>query len=87
MEKEVLLQEVSSVIELESISISFIRNVVIAIAVSLVMLLPKVYISNEVYLTSIRIGRLLNQYYSLKAEQTILSSKLEEIKFKNRLNY
>ena len=87
MEKEILLQEVSSVIELESISISFIRNVVIAIAVSLVMLLPKVYISNEVYLTSIRINRLLNQYYSLKAEQTILSSKLEEIKFKNRLNY
>ncbi len=87
MEKEALLQELASVIEWESISITFIRNIALAVAISLVMLLPKVYISNEVYLTSIKINRLLDQYYSLKAEHTILASKLEKIKFKNRLNY
>ena len=87
MEKEALLEELASVIEWESISITFIRNIALAVAISLVMLLPKVYISNEVYLTSIKINRLLDQYYSLKAEHTILASKLEKIKFKNRLNY
>ena len=87
MEKEALLKEVTPVIELESLSISLIKNIVIAIAISLVMLLPKIYISNEVYLTSIHINKLLNKYYSLKAEHTILASKLEKIKFKNRLNY
>ena len=87
MEKEVLLKEVSPVLEFESISLGFIVRIAIVIAVTLVMFLPKVYISNEVYLTSIKINKLLNQYYSLKAEQTGLKSKLEQIKFENRLNY
>jgi hypothetical protein len=84
-EKEVLLEEVSKVIEEDSLSVTFIKNVVFAIVFSLAILFPKIYIANNIYTYSLKINKLLNEYYSLKAEQSILSSKIEKIKFKNRL--
>jgi hypothetical protein len=84
-EKEVLIEEVSKVIEEDSLSISFIKNVVFALVFSLAILFPKIYISNHIYNYSLKIDKLLNEYYSLKAEQSILISKIEKIKFKNRL--
>lgn len=84
-EKELLLEEVSKVIEEDSLSVSVIKNVVLGIVFSLSVLFPKIYISNHIYNYSLRIDKLLNEYYSLKAEQSILISKIEKIKFKNRL--
>jgi hypothetical protein len=84
-EKELLIEEVSKVIEEESLSISIIKNVVFVIFFSLAVLFPKIYISNHIYRYSLHLNKLLNEYYSLKAEQSILSSKIEKIKFKNRL--
>jgi hypothetical protein len=84
-EKELLLDEVSKVIEEESLSVSFVKNVVFAIIFSLAVLFPKIYIANNIYTYSLKINKLLNEYYSLKAEQSILTSKIEKIKFKNRL--
>ncbi|MEO1958328.1 MAG: hypothetical protein ABGX23_02120 [Nautiliaceae bacterium] len=48
--------------------------------------LPKVYIGIEIYKNSVKINKLLNEYYSLKAENSILKSKIEKIKFKNAIN-
>ena len=84
-EKEVLLDEVSKVIEEESLSITIVKNVVLAIVFSLAILFPKIYIANNIYTYSLKIDKLLNEYYSLKAEQVILTSKIEKIKFENRL--
>ncbi|GAX88146.1 conserved hypothetical protein [Lebetimonas natsushimae] len=84
-EKEILLDEVSKVIEEDSLSVSFVKNVVFAIIFSLAILFPKIYIANNIYTYSLKINKLLNEYYSLKAEQFILTSKIEKIKFKNRL--
>ncbi|WP_024788078.1 MULTISPECIES: hypothetical protein [unclassified Lebetimonas] len=84
-EKELLIEEVSKVIEEKSLSISIIKNVVFVIFFSLAVLFPKIYISNHIYIYSLHLNKLLNEYYSLKAEQSILSSKIEKIKFKNRL--
>lgn len=84
-EKEVLLDEVSKVIEEDSLSVSFVKNVVFAIIFSLAILFPKIYIANNIYIYSLKINKLLNEYYSLKAEQSILTLKIEKIKFKNRL--
>jgi hypothetical protein len=84
-EKEILLEEVSKVIEEDSLSVSFIKNVVFALVFSLAILFPKIYIANHIYIYSLKIDKLLNEYYSLKAEQSILTSKIEKIKFKNRL--
>jgi len=84
-EREILLKEVSEVIEEDSLSITIIKNVVIAIVFSLAILFPKIYIANHIYTYSLKINKLLNEYYSLKAEQSILTSKIEKIKFNNRL--
>jgi len=85
-EKEALLENIDGVIEESKISITIIRNIVIVSIFVLVLLIPKIYIANYIYFDSIKINNLLNEYYSLKAENSILKSKIEKLKFKNRLN-
>jgi len=84
-EKTELLDNLENIIEEESLSITLVRNVVLAIVFSLVILFPKIYISSEIYIKSLKINKLLNEYYSLKAENSLLTSKIEKIKFKNRI--
>ena len=84
-EKEALLNGIEDVIE-SKIPLSLIVNIVIVLFFLLVLLLPKIYIANEIYLNSVKINKLLNEYYSLKAENSILKSKIEKLRFKNRLN-
>jgi cell division protein FtsL len=85
-EKEALLNGIDGVIEEKKISITIIRNIVIVAIFTLVLLIPKIYISNQIYYYSVKINKLLNEFYSLKAENSILQSKIEKLKFKNRLN-
>ena len=85
-EKSVLIEKVAPHIQTSSISASIIKNIVILILFSFALFLPKIYISSQIYLTSVKINKKLNEYYSLKAENSILLSKIEKIKFKNRLN-
>ena len=85
-EKSALLEKVTPHIQTSSISMSIVKNIVIIIAFAFALLLPKVYISSHIYLTSVKINKKLNEDYSLKAEHSILLSKIEKIKFKNRLN-
>ncbi len=85
-EKSVLLEEVTPHIQTNSLSVSIIKNLIIVIAFAFALFLPKIYISSQIYLTSVKINKKLNEYYSLKAENSILLSKIEKIRFKNRLN-
>lgn len=84
-EKIELLENIEDYIVQESISAVVIRNLVLAIIISLVILFPKIYISSHIYINSLKINKLLNEYYSLKAENSLLTSKIEKIKFKNRI--
>ena len=84
-EKAELLDNLENIIEEESLSITLVRNVILAIVFSLVILFPKIYISSQIYIKSVKINKLLNEYYSLKAENSLLTSKIEKIKFKNRI--
>jgi len=83
-EKQQLLDSIEGEIEY-SISVSVIKNLIIAIVVTLVLLFPKIYISSNIYIKSVQINKLLNEYYSLKAEHSLLVSKIEKIKFKNQV--
>ncbi len=85
-EKALLLDEVSEHIQTGSIPVAIVRNLVITIAFAFALLLPKIYIASYVYVSSVHINKKLNEYYSLKAENSILLSKIEKMKFKNRLN-
>ena len=85
IEKVELLENIEDYIVQESISATVIKNLVLAIIISLVILFPKIYISSYIYINSLKINKLLNEYYSLKAENSLLTSKIEKIKFKNRI--
>jgi cell division protein FtsL len=80
------LEEVYEQIENEKLSSKIIRNVIFGFVFILVLSLPKIYIATDIYYTSVKINKLLNEYYSLKAENSILKSKIEKLKFKNRLS-
>jgi len=84
-ERELLLNNIDEYIQKDSLSIVLVRNVVLSVVFSLTILFPKIYIASHIYLQSVKIDKLLNEYYSLKAENSILLSKIEKIKFKNRL--
>ncbi len=84
-EKAQLLENIEEYIEHESLSKTIVRNLVLTIVFSLTILFPKIYISSEIYIKSVQINKLLNEYYSLKAENSLLASKIEKIKFKNRM--
>ncbi|WP_457560002.1 hypothetical protein [Caminibacter sp.] len=84
-EKEALLDGIEEVIE-SKIPKTLVINIVVILLFILVLLIPKIYIANGIYLNSIKINKLLNEYYSLKAENSILKSKIEKLRFKNRLN-
>jgi hypothetical protein len=84
-EKTELLDNIENCIVQESLSSTIVRNLILTIVFSLTVLFPKIYISSEIYLKSVKINKLLNEYYSLKAENSILASKIEKIKFKNRM--
>jgi len=84
-DKDILLEEITPVLE-KSIFISVIKNVIMIMLFLFVLLLPKIYISSYIYLLSVKINKKLNEFYSLKAENSILKSKIEKIKFKNRMN-
>jgi cell division protein FtsL len=85
MDEKVILEEVYDAIEGEKLSTAIIRNVIIFVLFVLMLSLPKIYIATNIYYTSVKINKLLNEYYSLKAENSILKSKIEKLKFKNRL--
>jgi len=51
----------------------------------LMLSIPKIYVATNIYYTSVKINKLLNEYYSLEAENSLLKSKIEKLKFKNRM--
>jgi len=84
-EKDILVEEVSSVLE-KSFAFKIIKNIIVVLLFSFVLLIPKIYVSSSVYNLSVQINKKLNEFYSLKAENSILKSKIEKIKFHNRMN-
>lgn len=91
LEKEVLLQDVDRVIENSSINDRIdIATIVTTFAIVMfvfVLFLPKIFLSNNIYFESANIEMLKSRYYSLREENNILTSKIEKIRFNNRITH
>jgi len=85
-EKTLLIEESAKYIKTDSFSFILAKNIVITVVFSFFLLIPKIYIASSIYYSSIQINKRLNEFYSLKAENSILKMKIEKLKFKNRLN-
>ena len=85
-EKAILIEESSKYIQTQSTSITLLKNIVLTVVFAFFLLLPKIYIAASIYSSSVKLNKKLNEFYSLKAENSILKLKIEKLKFKNRLN-
>jgi len=56
-----------------------------ALAISLTIFIPKIYLRNNIYYVSKDINKLNTQYISLKEENRFLKQQLEDALFKNQI--
>jgi len=89
IEKELLLNEVNEVLILkdENVTISFVITIVSMIMVVLFLFVPKIYLTNNIYKTSIQIEQLKKDYLSLRDENNILKNKIAILKYKNGVTH
>ncbi len=53
--------------------------------IALVLFVPKIYLTNNIYYVSKDINKLYAHYISLKEENKFLAQQLEDMKFKNQI--
>jgi len=89
LQKEKLLQDVDEVLQNSSnyIELSVVISTLSAVLFVFVLLLPKIYLSKNIYYESAKISMLTDKYYALKEENSILANKIEKIKFRNRVTH
>jgi pilus assembly protein TadC len=51
----------------------------------LILVVPKIYIKNNLYYESKKFNKYYSQYLALKEENNILRQQLEDIKFRNQI--
>ncbi|BCX79576.1 hypothetical protein [Campylobacter sp. 19-13652] len=69
----------------ENISFYQLLLVFLVIFIALVVLLPKVYISNQIYYLSKEVSQLNSKKDVLLEEKSLLNSKIEEISYKQQI--
>lgn len=69
----------------DNLSFKLLLGVLLAIFTVLLIILPNIYLKNEIYYESRDIAKLYNEYSVLKEENRALKQKLEYIKFKNQV--
>ena len=81
-----LLNEYDKELKKETnLNFKFLILVYMTMSVAFLIVLPKIYIKNQVYYTSRDINKLYSQYEILNEENKILKQKLESIRFKNQV--
>jgi len=85
-DKNQLLDQIDEEIKREkNLDFRLLITVFLTILVGLLVILPKIYIKNEIYYTSREINKLSSEYSVLLEENRFLRQKVEYIKFKNQV--
>jgi len=85
-DKNQLLEQYDAEQKIEkNIDFRFLLLVYMVIMVAFLLILPKIYIKNEIYYTSRDINKLYGEYSILKEENCVLKQNLESIRFKNQI--
>ena len=69
----------------ENLDFKFLLLVYLSLTIALCIILPKIYIKNQIYYISRDIHKLYSENSILKEENTYLKQKLESIRFKNQV--
>lgn len=85
-EKIELLEEVNLVINpKKKLDENFLLYTMLIIALVLVILFPKIYITQQIYFTSRDISKLQGEYDTLKEENRLIRSSVESLRYKNQI--
>ncbi len=85
-DKKQLLDKIDETIDEEkNLDFKLLAIVYLSMIVGLLIILPKIYIKNEIYYTSRQISKISSEYSVLKEENRFLKQKVESIKFKNQV--
>jgi len=69
----------------KNLDFKFLLLIYLSLAVAFSIILPKIYIKNQIYYISRDIHKLYSEDSILKEENTYLKQKLESIRFKNQV--
>lgn len=69
----------------KNIDFRFLLLVYMVMFVAFLLILPKIYIKNQIYYMSRDINKLYGEYSILKEENRVLKQNLENIRFKNQI--
>ena len=87
-EREALLDDIEGIFEKDdNITIGLLLSITAVVMLVLFLFMPKIYLSNNIYQTSITIEKLKKTYLSLKNENTILKGKIAKMKYKNGVTH
>ncbi len=84
-EKEDLARQIDQITQDPAAGWEFLLLIYIAVAIALLLLLPKIYLRNSIYYESRAIDRLQTQYDALTEEHKLLQHKVEGMKVKNQI--
>jgi cell division protein FtsB len=84
--KDLLLDEVNKVLApLKKLDISYLIYTLLTLVFVLIILFPKIYITQQIYFKSREISKLKSEYDTLKEENKVIGASVEEIKYKNQV--
>jgi cell division protein FtsB len=85
-EKELLLDSLDEVHKEQNMPPKYLYMTLAFVAIVLLIVGPKIYLTNNIYYESIKFNRHYNEYSTLKEENAILRQKLEKLKFEIATN-
>ncbi len=85
-DKHEILDEIDTVLgEQKELSVQYLFTVLLMIMIVLLLAFPKIFLQSSIYYKSRSISGLEREYKSLKEERKIISSEVEQKKFKNQI--
>ena len=85
-DKNELLEEYDAQLKVEkNLDFRFLMLVYMVMFVAFLLILPKIYIKNQIYYMSRDIHKLYSEYSILNEENRVLKQNLENIRFKNQI--
>ncbi len=85
-DKNELLEEYDAESKIEhNLDFRFLMLVYMTIFVAFLVILPKIYIKNQIYYMSRDINKLYSEYSILSEENRVLKQNLENMRFKNQI--
>ncbi len=80
-DREELLESIEEIDD--GFDISYLIITFLVVAIMILLIFPKIYLSNQIYYKSRAINKLLDNYEILKEENRLLKQKLEYQRYKN----